>query len=255
MLRHGRKPDRGLLVHSRIQLFLSNRYGSFASGILQNLLCNQTSNGRQHGKVIRPLHNIAVNVLIFRSSLDIFEIDRISLASLYEKSGILHIVQPVDRRTHDKLLLVFRVEGKLAVIVILHLIHCAEAENGTEFIAVFCGKKRPGTARTVPAKINPVRVHIGERGRIFVSGYNIVHLAEKSLVIPRVIAASPEGRIHGKNAVLPEGGACLIIVPLGIAPGKIVNAVSPAAYHPDYHGMLLPVLRIRGHVSRQIPHL
>ena len=70
-----------------------------------------------------------------------------------------------------------------------------------------------------------------------------------------IAVAAPERGIHGEQAGLPESGACLVIVPLRIAPGEIIDAVAPAAYHPYDDGVLLAVSGVAGHIGGQVAHL
>ena len=81
----------------------------------------------------------SMDIVILGSLQHSFQIFRIAVTAFDEKCGSFYIIQPINRGTHNMLIFIALIEGKLGVVVIFNLIHGAKAKNGPEFIGIFGG--------------------------------------------------------------------------------------------------------------------
>ena len=97
------------------------------------------------------LHHIAVEVFIFCGRLHPLQALGIAVPAFDQEGGAFDIVQPVERGAHDMLLLVFRVEGELGIVVVLDLVHRPETEDRPELVRVFGCQQGSGAPCAVAA--------------------------------------------------------------------------------------------------------
>ena len=112
--------------------------------------------------MIRPLQDITMKIFIVCCIPHPFQIAAVAVPSFDQERGRLYILQPMDGRTHNIFLFFSRIKGKLTVIMIFDVIHCAKTEYGTELIRILGRQQCAGASRTVSAQINTVGIHIGQ---------------------------------------------------------------------------------------------